>query len=61
MPETRFDPPILLNREALANLPKKIATRRQAVALLHELPPSGILRCRVGPAVVGGSEGEGDG
>jgi hypothetical protein len=47
MPETRFDPPILLNREALANLPKKIATRRQAVALLHELPPCGILWCGV--------------
>jgi hypothetical protein len=47
MPETRFDPPILLNRDALANLPKKIATRRQAVALLEKLPPCGIQWCGV--------------
>jgi hypothetical protein len=47
MPETRFDPPILLNGEALANLPKKIATRRQAVALLEKLLPCGIQWCGV--------------
>jgi len=47
MPETRFDPPILLNRNALANLPKKIATRRQAAALLEKLPPCGIQWCGV--------------
>ena len=40
MRETRFDPPILLNKDALADL--KIATRRQAVALLEKLPPCGI-------------------
>ena len=47
MRETRFDPPILLNMDAPANLPKKIATRRQAVALLEKLPPCGIQWCGV--------------
>ncbi len=42
----RFDPPILLNRDELPELPKKIATRREAAAVLA-MPPCGIQWCGV--------------
>ena len=45
--ETMFDPPILLNRGGLPQLPISIATRREAVAVFEMLPPCGIQWCGV--------------
>ena len=43
----RFDPPILLNRDGLPDLPVKIVTRRDAATVLAMLPPCGIQWCGV--------------
>ncbi len=47
MRETNFDPPILLNHDGLADLPERLATRREAADLLEKLPPCGIQWCGV--------------
>ena len=47
MREMTFDPPILLNRDRLPELPTMIATRREATAVLEMLPPCGIQWCGV--------------
>ena len=43
----RFDPPILLNRDGLPDLPARIVTRRDAAAAIAMLPPCGIQWCGV--------------
>jgi len=43
-----FDPPILLNRDVLPELPISIANRREAAAIFKTLPPCGIQWCGVG-------------
>jgi len=47
MYETTFDPPILLNRCGLPQLPMSITTRREAAAVFAMLPPCGIQWCGV--------------
>jgi hypothetical protein len=47
MRETSFDPPILLNRDGVPELPKTVATRREAAAVFALLPPCGIQWCGV--------------
>jgi hypothetical protein len=47
MREMMFDPPILLNRDRLSELPAMIATRREASAVFEMLPPCGIQWCGV--------------
>jgi hypothetical protein len=47
MREMTFDPPILLNRDGLPELPLIIATRQEAAAVLEMLPPCGIQWCGV--------------
>jgi hypothetical protein len=42
-----FDPPILLNRERLPELPTTITTPGEASAVLHMLPTCGIQWCGV--------------
>jgi hypothetical protein len=42
-----FDPPILLNRERLPELPTTITTPGEASAVLHMLPTCGIEWCGV--------------
>jgi hypothetical protein len=42
-----FDPPILLNTEALPEFPPAIATRREAASLFESLPTRGIQWCGV--------------
>jgi hypothetical protein len=42
-----FDPPILLNRERLLDLPTTIATPSEATAVLQMLPTCGIQWCGV--------------
>jgi hypothetical protein len=42
-----FDPPVLLNTDALPEFPAAIATRREAAALLEQLPTCGIQWCGV--------------
>jgi hypothetical protein len=47
MHEAAFNPPILLNRGRLPELPATIATRREAVAMFERLPACGIQWCGV--------------
>jgi hypothetical protein len=47
MVEMTFDPPIVLNRERVSDLPTTIATRTEASAVLHMLPTCGIQWCGV--------------
>jgi hypothetical protein len=47
MHEPTFDPPILLNRSGLSELPMSITTRREAAAVFEMLPPCGIQWCGV--------------
>ena len=42
-----FDPPILLNRERLPELPTTITTPGEASVVLHMLPTCGIQWCGV--------------
>jgi hypothetical protein len=42
-----FDPPILLNRDRLPELPTTITTPGEASAVLHMLPTCGIQWCGV--------------
>jgi hypothetical protein len=42
-----FDPPILLNRDRLSELPTTITTPGEARAVLHMLPTCGIQWCGV--------------
>jgi hypothetical protein len=45
--EAMFDPPILLNRGGLPQLPMSIRTRGEAVAVFEMLPLCGIQWCGV--------------
>jgi hypothetical protein len=45
--EAMFDPPILLNRGGLPQLPMSIRTRREVVAVFEMLPLCGIQWCGV--------------
>jgi hypothetical protein len=47
MLEMTFDPPILLNRDGLLDLPMTITTRSEATAVLEMLPSGGIHWCGV--------------
>jgi hypothetical protein len=42
-----FDPPVLLNSEALPEFPRSITTRREATTILRRLPTCGIHWCGV--------------
>ena len=42
-----FDPPVLLNTDALPQFPPAIATRSEAAVLLEQLPACGIQWCGV--------------
>jgi len=47
MQEMRFDPPIMLNRNGLPQLPTTISTRSEAAAVFEMLPSCGIQWCGV--------------